>query len=428
MENGGNIFMGNRGQSGNNNNNTINLAWDLREFNPTRFDWGGNHLHNANNGFNFYATNAATRAETTSTSSSSSALPEANTIHALMFLPHHGNPTLAHHHSLYTGDGSHMHPDPHLVCLKLGKRHYFEDSTGFAERNLAGGFSNIGKKGKPYYNHNLGAGGNGAGVGPSSSSAAVMGPPAAVPRCQVEGCHVALVNAKDYHRRHKVCEMHSKAPKVVVLGLEQRFCQQCSRFHVVSEFDDSKRSCRRRLAGHNERRRKSSHHDSASRNSAQENKMMMTGRIPIPYVSSAATGRALSLLSSNSRGDICDSWISPSDLSSRSSAALRELIAENRAAILARQLILDRDHHLHLHHHANAMDQDLGSTSSCIAVVPDQTHGGWDIQTGSQVTLDLMQASSSAFGMLSVRANKTKDEEQQDCSDLWNSLEGTHVV
>ncbi|OMO69537.1 Transcription factor, SBP-box [Corchorus capsularis] len=429
MENGGNIFMGNRGQSGN-NNTTINLAWDLREFNPTRIDWGGNHVNNANNGFNFYA--AATRAETTSTSSSSSALPEANTIHALMFLPHHGNPTLAHHHSLYTGDGSHMHPDPHLVCLKLGKRHYFEDSTGFAERNLAGGFANIGKKGKPYYNHILGAGGDGAGVGPSSSSAAVMGPPATVPRCQVEGCQVALVNAKDYHRRHKVCEMHSKAPKVVVLGLEQRFCQQCSRFHVVSEFDDSKRSCRRRLAGHNERRRKSSHHDSASRNSAQENKMMMTGtgRIPIPYVSSA-TGRALSLLSSNSiRGDnICDSWISQSDsdLSSRSSAALRELIAENRAAILARQLILDRDHlHLHHHHHENAMDdQHLGSTT-CIDHQPDG--GNWDIQTGSQVTLDLMQASSSAFGMLSVRANKTKDEEQQDCSDLWNSLEGTHVV
>jgi hypothetical protein len=40
------------------------------------------------------------------------------------------------------------------------------------------------------------------------------------------------------------------------------------RFHVVSEFDDSKRSCRRRLAGHNERRRKSSH-DSVARNSSQ---------------------------------------------------------------------------------------------------------------------------------------------------------------
>ena len=42
--------------------------------------------------------------------------------------------------------------------------------------------------------------------------------------------NVALVNAKDYHKRHKVCEMHSKAPKVVVLGIEQRFCQQCSRY------------------------------------------------------------------------------------------------------------------------------------------------------------------------------------------------------
>lgn len=30
------------------------------------------------------------------------------------------------------------------------------------------------------------------------------------------------------------------------------------RFHELSEFDDTKRSCRRRLAGHNERRRKSS--------------------------------------------------------------------------------------------------------------------------------------------------------------------------
>ncbi|XP_022759492.1 squamosa promoter-binding-like protein 7 [Durio zibethinus] len=417
MENGGHMFMGNRGQTGNNN---INLAWDIRELNPTttRFDWGSN---NNTSSFNLYATATSTtpsvtRAQTTS----SSTLPEANTAHALMYLPHQGNATLAHHlnqqHSLYTGDGSHMHPDPHLVCLKLGKRQYFEDSTALTERHMADGFS-IGKKGKPYYNNHGGDGGN-AVVGPSSSTA-MMGPPATVPRCQVEGCHVALVNAKDYHRRHKVCEMHSKAPKVVVLGLEQRFCQQCSRFHVVSEFDDSKRSCRRRLAGHNERRRKSSH-DSASRNSAQDNKLM-TGRFP--YLSSQ-TECALSLLSPRA-----DSWISPSDLSSRSSAALRELIAENRAAILARQLILDRD--WHLHHHAM---EDLGEAhpgSSSIAV--QQHHSlpephGWDRfpETGAQVTLDLMQASSSAFGMLSVRG-KAKEEEEE-CSELWNSLEGTHVL
>ncbi|KAL0671715.1 hypothetical protein Bca4012_034419 [Brassica carinata] len=56
--------------------------------------------------------------------------------------------------------------------------------------------------------------------------------------------------------RHRVCGMHSKTPKVIVAGIEQRFCQQCSRFHQLPEFDLEKRSCRRRLAGHNERRRK----------------------------------------------------------------------------------------------------------------------------------------------------------------------------
>nr|WCD39357.1 squamosa promoter binding-like protein 7 [Cenchrus americanus] len=35
-----------------------------------------------------------------------------------------------------------------------------------------------------------------------------------------------------------------------------RFCQQCSRFHLLAEFDDTKRSCRKRLDGHNRRRRK----------------------------------------------------------------------------------------------------------------------------------------------------------------------------
>ncbi|GMP87342.1 hypothetical protein CsSME_00039755 [Camellia sinensis var. sinensis] len=74
--------------------------------------------------------------------------------------------------------------------------------------------------------------------------------------CQVEDCGIDLSNAKDYHRRHKVCEMHSKASRALVGSVLQRFCQQCSRFHVLKEFDDGKRSCRRRLAGHNRRRRK----------------------------------------------------------------------------------------------------------------------------------------------------------------------------
>nr|QGV85754.1 transcription factor [Lavandula angustifolia] len=77
------------------------------------------------------------------------------------------------------------------------------------------------------------------------------------PRCQVEGCNADFAHAKHYHRRHKVCEFHSKASTVIAAGLIQRFCQQCSRFHMLSEFDNGKRSCRKRLADHNRRRRKS---------------------------------------------------------------------------------------------------------------------------------------------------------------------------
>ncbi|KAL2556464.1 Squamosa promoter-binding-like protein 1 [Forsythia ovata] len=74
--------------------------------------------------------------------------------------------------------------------------------------------------------------------------------------CQVEDCRADLSKARDYHRRHKVCEMHSKANKALIGNVMQRFCQQCSRFHALQEFDEGKRSCRRRLAGHNKRRRK----------------------------------------------------------------------------------------------------------------------------------------------------------------------------
>ncbi|KAI3796688.1 hypothetical protein L1987_39367 [Smallanthus sonchifolius] len=85
------------------------------------------------------------------------------------------------------------------------------------------------------------------------------------PRCQAEGCNADLTNAKHYHRRHKVCEFHSKASTVIAAGLTQRFCQQCSRFHLLSEFDNGKRSCRRRLADHNRRRRKSSQNQDHSK-------------------------------------------------------------------------------------------------------------------------------------------------------------------
>ncbi|XP_018464022.2 squamosa promoter-binding-like protein 3 [Raphanus sativus] len=52
--------------------------------------------------------------------------------------------------------------------------------------------------------------------------------------CQVERCTADMSRAKQYHKRHKVCEVHAKAPVVRIFGLGQRFCQQCSRFHELS--------------------------------------------------------------------------------------------------------------------------------------------------------------------------------------------------
>ncbi|XP_002271312.2 squamosa promoter-binding-like protein 2 isoform X1 [Vitis vinifera] len=125
-----------------------------------------------------------------------------------------------------------------LIGLKLGKRTYFEDVSAGA--NAKGSVFSV--------------------IPISSDTTAKRSrlscQNAHVSRCQVEGCNLDLSTAKDYHRKHRVCESHTKCPKVIVGGLERRFCQQCSRFHSLSEFDEKKRSCRRRLSDHNARRRK----------------------------------------------------------------------------------------------------------------------------------------------------------------------------
>lgn len=64
---------------------------------------------------------------------------------------------------------------------------------------------------------------------------------------QVEGCSGSLKNLKEYHQRYKICEHHLKVSSIVVEGVRKRFCQQCGRFHDLSEFDGDKRSCRARL-------------------------------------------------------------------------------------------------------------------------------------------------------------------------------------
>lgn len=148
--------------------------------------------------------------------------------------------------------GSPPNSSDSLIGLKFGQKIYFEDVGIGPPAKSGGGSSSASASRNPPPPAPVKKVKNGGGSG-SGSGFIQGGQP---PRCQVEGCKVDLSDAKAYYSRHKVCGMHSKSPKVIVAGIEQRFCQQCSRFHLLPEFDQGKRSCRRRLAGHNERRRK----------------------------------------------------------------------------------------------------------------------------------------------------------------------------
>eukprot|EP00897_Mesotaenium_endlicherianum_P009463 jgi/Mesen1/8545/ME000484S07938 len=75
------------------------------------------------------------------------------------------------------------------------------------------------------------------------------------PRCQIAGCTGDLTVLKGYHKRHRVCEEHARVSTIFHDGKVQRYCQQCGRFHVLADFDEGKRSCRRKLERHNTRRR-----------------------------------------------------------------------------------------------------------------------------------------------------------------------------
>ncbi|KAL7596315.1 hypothetical protein Lser_V15G27956 [Lactuca serriola] len=75
-------------------------------------------------------------------------------------------------------------------------------------------------------------------------------------RCQVPSCEVDISELKGYHKRHRVCLRCATATTVVLDGLNKRYCQQCGKFHILSDFDEGKRSCRRKLERHNNRRRR----------------------------------------------------------------------------------------------------------------------------------------------------------------------------
>ncbi|XP_037486810.1 squamosa promoter-binding-like protein 7 [Triticum dicoccoides] len=311
-----------------------------------------------------------------------------------------------------------QHMQQELTSLKLGKR----------PSNLAGG--------QVAQMDGSGVGGGRAVVeGKRKEKAAGATATAAMPRCQVEGCHMVLAGAKEYHRRHKVCEAHSKAPRVIVHGAEQRFCQQCSRFHAMAEFDDAKRSCRRRLAGHNERRRKSNASDAMARGSAHAHGVasLVHGFVPYGGLPTSPAG-ALSLLSSARAAP----WLvptTPGDVFSArsSSAALDELIAENRAALLACHFFPQRSAgRPAAAEMAPAWHQAHQQAPPGHAVVGNgagRDHGAPPPPAG-HVTLDLMQAPATAglpFRPM-AQGRPAEDGDAGRGSGVWTPLQGAHAV
>ena len=45
-------------------------------------------------------------------------------------------------------------------------------------------------------------------------------------------------------QRYKICHYHVELPCMVVEGQAIRFCQQCGRFQLLSDFEGDRRSCR----------------------------------------------------------------------------------------------------------------------------------------------------------------------------------------
>ena len=91
---------------------------------------------------------------------------------------------------------------------------------------------------------------------------------------QVFGCEKELINEKTYYKRYRICVEHCNMPLLIIDGRRVRFCQQCARFHDISEFEGTKKSCRRKLKLHNQRRR-----NEYSQRSAPSGKKIKTGSV-----------------------------------------------------------------------------------------------------------------------------------------------------
>jgi hypothetical protein len=73
--------------------------------------------------------------------------------------------------------------------------------------------------------------------------------------CMATGCLTDLSSLAYYYQRNKVCSFHSKADFFLINSVPSRFCQRCGIAHEVSQFEGTRRSCKKALDRYNSKRR-----------------------------------------------------------------------------------------------------------------------------------------------------------------------------
>uniref|UniRef100_A0A061RPB4 Squamosa promoter-binding (Sbp domain) transcription factor family protein n=1 Tax=Tetraselmis sp. GSL018 TaxID=582737 RepID=A0A061RPB4_9CHLO len=112
-------------------------------------------------------------------------------------------------------------------------------------------------------------------------------------QCQYPGCTADLLCMRDFNMRCKICEFHYRASSVELAGEQQRFCQQCNKFHPLASFDQNKRSCREKLLQHNLRRRTYRNQSGSLPQSLRRRKYFREGRQPSSPYSVAQRGKCI---------------------------------------------------------------------------------------------------------------------------------------
>lgn len=58
---------------------------------------------------------------------------------------------------------------------------------------------------------------------------------------------ISLAPSPPHPQRYRICPHHMGLHSIVLNGSTSRFCQQCGRFQPVEDFDDDKKTCRRKV-------------------------------------------------------------------------------------------------------------------------------------------------------------------------------------